>query len=134
MATRDSEKFSKFKDKSFNLSHYCFDSKPEYDLFWNLLNNKKIEKVWFTGMLTHGQTDFVINYIDPVSGGVRSYYPDFLVQKEDGSFVIIEVKGDNIVDDETVQAKKRYAENMAVASGMTYEMIKGSEAKTTYLN
>ena len=60
---------------------------------------------------------------------IRSYYPDFLFQKGDGSFVIVEVKGDNLIDDPLVQAKKEFAEQMAVTNGMTYHIIKGSEAK-----
>jgi type III restriction enzyme len=79
-------------------------------------------------MLTHGQSDFVINYIDPVSHTVRNYYPDFLVKLNDGTYTIIEVKGDNMVDDEVVKAKADYASQLAVASNMTYKMIKGSDA------
>ena len=79
-------------------------------------------------MLTHGQSDFVINYIDPISHTVRSYYPDFLVLLNDGSYQIIEVKGDNMIDDDIVKAKADYATQLASASNMTYKMIKGSEA------
>jgi type III restriction enzyme len=121
-------KFSNFKDKSFHLDNYCFDSKPENHLFWTLLHDSTINKVWFTGMLTHGQTDFVINYIDPVSHTVRSYYPDFLVQKNDGTYIIVEVKGDNMIDDEIVKAKAEYAIQLASASNMTYTLIKGTDA------
>ena len=113
-------------DKSFHLDTYCFDSKPERDLFWQLLHSGKVKKLYFTGMLTHGQTDFFVQYIDPDSHAIRSYYPDFLVQKEDGTYVIVEVKGDNKVDDPTVLAKQHFAEQMAQASGMTYQMIAGS--------
>ena len=98
-------------------------------MFWNLLcDDKRLEKVWFTGMLTHGQTEFIINYIDPVSGGVRSYYPDFLVKKKDGTYVIIEVKGDNKIDDQVVLAKMNYTKQMATASSMEYLLIRASEA------
>lgn len=128
IASLHSEKFNSFKSKSFHLDNYCFDSNPENNLFWTLLHDQTIDKVWFTGMLTHGQTDFVINYIDPNSHTVRSYYPDFLIQKIDGSYVIIEVKGDNMIDDEVVRAKAEYATQLATASNMTYKMIKGSEA------
>ena len=114
--------------KSFHLDTYCFDSDPERNLFWNLLRDGEIQKVYFTGMLTHGQSEFFVQYIDPESHTVRSYYPDFLFQKKDGSYVIVEVKGDNKIDDPVVQAKKEFAEHIAVASGMTYHMIKGSEA------
>ena len=129
IASRESTHFAQWKDKSFNVDNYCFDSVPEYDMFVNLLKDARLHKVWFTGMLTHGQTEFLINYIDPISGGVRSYYPDFLVQKNDGSYVIIEVKGDNMIDDEVVLAKKAYANQMANASNMEYMIIKGTEAR-----
>lgn len=114
--------------KSFHLDPYCFDSRPERTLFWDLPREGRVQKLYFTGMLTHGQSDFYIQYIDPDSHTVRSYYPDFLAQKDDGSYVIIEVKGDNYVDTAVVQAKQTFAQQMAVASGMSYEMIKASEA------
>ena len=116
-------------ERSFHLDTYCFDSNPERGLFWELLQSKKIKKLYFTGMLTHGQTDFFVQYIDPDSHTIRSYYPDFLLQKEDGSYVIVEVKGDNMIDDPVVRAKQQFAERMAVASGMTYRVIKGSEVE-----
>jgi hypothetical protein len=43
--------------------------------------------------------------------------------------VIVEVKGDNKIDDPVVQAKKEFAEQMAKDNQMTYRMIKGSEAE-----
>lgn len=128
LASLNDSKYSTYENKSFHLDNYCFDSNPEYQLFGKMLEDDKIKKVWFTGMLTHGQSDFVINYIDPNSHTVRSYYPDFLVQQEDGSYLIIEVKGDNMIDDEVVLAKADYANQMATASNMIYKMIKGSDA------
>lgn len=128
LASLYSEKFNSFKNKSFHLDNYCFDSHPENNLFWTLLHDLSIDKVWFTGMLTHGQTDFVINYIDPNSHTVRSYYPDFLIKKLDGSYVIVEVKGDNMIDDAVVKAKAEYATQIAYASNMKYLMLKGSDA------
>lgn len=115
-------------DKSFHLDTYCFDSNPERDLFWKLLGEQKISKIYFTGMLTHSQSEFYIQYIDPDSHTIRSYYPDFIFQKDDGTYVIVEVKGDNMIDDPVVRAKKEFAEQMAVQSGMVYHIIKGSDA------
>ncbi|PSB25352.1 TnsA endonuclease N-terminal domain-containing protein [Stenomitos frigidus] len=114
--------------KSFHLDHYCFDSEPEKTLFWNLLRDGRVKKLYFTGMLTHGQSEFYIQYIDPDSHAIRSYYPDFLFQKDDDSYVIVEVKGDNLIDDPVVQAKKEFAEQMAKDNQMNYQIIKGSEA------
>lgn len=118
--------------KSFHLDTYCFDSGSENWLFWDLLREQRVRKIYFTGMLTHGQSDFFIQYIDPDSRTVRSYYPDFIFQREesDGSlkYVIVEVKADNQIEDAVVQAKKDFAQQIAVASGMEYRIIKSSDA------
>lgn len=129
LASYYDDKYKPYLEKTFNVDNYCFDSGPEIDMFWNLINDKRLVKVWFTGMLTAGQTDFVINYIDPESNTVRSYYPDFLVQKEDGSYVIIEVKGEHMIDNAVVQAKKEYAKQIASASSMDYIIVPGKQAK-----
>ena len=129
LASYYDDKYMMYRDKTFNVDNYCFDSGPESDMFWNLINDNRLVKVWFTGMLTAGQTEFVINYIDPESNTVRSYYPDFLVQKEDGSYIIIEVKGENKIDDAVVLAKKEYAQQIASASSMDYIIVPGMQAK-----
>lgn len=118
--------------KSFHLDTYCFDSGSENWLFWDLLREQRVKKIYFTGMLTHGQSDFFIQYIDPDSRTVRSYYPDFIFQREepDGSlkYVIVEVKNDSQIEDAVVQAKKDFAQQIAVASGMEYRILKSSDA------
>ncbi|MBR6033072.1 MAG: DEAD/DEAH box helicase family protein [Bacteroidaceae bacterium] len=129
LASYNDDKYKDYRAKTFNVDNYCFDSGPENDMFWNLINDERLSKVWFTGMLTAGQTDFVINYIDPESNTVRSYYPDFLVQKEDGSYIIIEVKGENKIDDAVVQAKKEYAQQIALANAMDYMIVPGKQTK-----
>ena len=126
--TNSDSTVAKYAEKSFHLDTYCFDSNPEKTLFCNLLRSGEVKKVYFTGMLTHGQSDFYIQYIDPDSHTVRRYYPDFVVQKEDESWVIVEVKGDNKIDDPIVQAKKEYASQLAGANNMKYHVILGSEA------
>lgn len=117
-----------YLDKSFHLDNYCFDSQPEKRLFWDLLREKRVKEIYFTGMLTHKQSEFFIQYIDPDSHTLRSYYPDFLIQKDDDTYLIVEVKGDNLIEDPIVQAKKEFTQQMAIASGMTYRIIKGSDA------
>ena len=120
------------RSKSFHLDTYCFDSNPESQLFWDLLRESRVKKIYFTGMLTHGQSDFFIQYIDPETHAVRSYYPDFLFLRTeaDGTekYVIVEVKADNQIDDSVVLAKKEFAEQLAVASGMEYRLIKATDA------
>ncbi len=119
--------YAAFKEKSFHLDTYCFDSKPEKKFFEDVVNLQDIKKIYFTGMLTHGQTDFYIQYIDPDSNIVRNYYPDFLVEKINGDYLIVEVKGDNKIEDPIVLAKERAARETATASRMEYKIIKGSE-------
>ncbi len=101
-------------------------------MFWDLLRERRVEKIYFTGMLTHGQSDFFIQYLDPNSRTVRSYYPDFIFQREepDGSlkYVIVEVKADDQIDDAVVLAKKDFAQQIAVASGMDYRLLNSSDA------
>ncbi|WP_422137705.1 type III restriction endonuclease [Endozoicomonas sp. ALC020] len=115
--------------KSFHLDNYCFDSTPEKEFFWQMLNENKVDKVWFTGMLTHGQSEFVINYVDSETQTVRSYYPDFLIKKPDGSYVIIEVKGEHMLASQNVQDKKTYAEMMSGDGDMSYMLIPSKAAQ-----
>jgi len=114
--------------KSFHLDTYCFDSQPEREFFLKMIRDGSVRKIWFTGMLTHGQSDFVVHYIDPETHALRSYYPDFLIQKTDGSYLIVEVKADYQVEDAVVMAKQRSAQQMAEASRMEYRMVKATEA------
>ena len=116
-----------YSDKSFHLDAYCFDSNPEVRFFNEMLIDDRVYKIYFTGMLTHGQSDFFVQYIDPESHTLRAYYPDFVIQKEDGTWLIVEIKGDNLIDDPVVKAKQDYAEQMAGASDMVYKILKGSE-------
>ena len=67
-----------------------------------------------------------MQYYDPESKRVRQYYPDFIALMEDGSYQLIEVKGDNMIDNSVVRAKKAAAEEMSLASGMKYLMYPGS--------
>lgn len=130
MVVTDSEPgVTNYVKKSFHLDTYAFDSIPEKDLFWFLLREGQVKEVYFTGMLTHGQSDFYIQYIDPESHALRRYYPDFLMQKDDGSWVIVEVKRDNLIEDQVVQAKAIATRQRADVSNMSYKIIPGSDAE-----
>ena len=112
--------------KSFHADTYCFDSKPERECFLQYISSNKVKEIYFTGMFTSNQGDLSVQYYDPESRRLRKYYPDFLAQMEDGTYQLIEVKGDNKIDDEVVLAKKAAAEEMAVVSGIQYLMYAGS--------
>jgi len=128
VAAFDDAHYSKYSKKSFHLNYYCFDSLPEKTYFEKqLFENNDVKKIWFTGMFKHGQTEFYIPYIDPESHTLRSYYPDFLLQKTDDSFDLVEIKGDHKIDDPVVQAKREAAEQVAYTNQMKYVMLRSSD-------
>lgn len=127
VAELSESKYQELKEKSFHLDTYCFDSRPEKKFFEDVVKSDDIKKIYFTGMLTHGQTDFYIQYIDPDSNTVRNYYPDFLIERRNGDYIIVEVKGDNKIEDPVVLAKEKAARETATASKMEYKIIRGSE-------
>ena len=119
--------------KSFHADTYCFDSIPEKECFMQYIMSVKVAEVYFTGMFTSNQGDLSVHYYDPESGRIRQYYPDFLAKMTDGSYQLIEVKGDNKIDDTVVKAKKAAAEEMAVASGVKYLMYASSQVMHTHI-
>ena len=111
------------KDKSFHTDTYCFDSKPEKECFLQYVFSDRVKEVYFTGMFTSKYNGLLIQYIDPETNAIRSYYPDFITTLNDGTIQIIEVKGDNMIDDKVVGAKALAAEEMAAESKMQYILI-----------
>lgn len=112
--------------KSFHADTYCFDSKPEKECFLQYVTSGKVKQVYFTGMFTSNQGDLSIQYYDPESRRIRQYYPDFFAEMSDGTYELIEVKGDDKIEDSVVIAKAEAAREMAVASGVEYKMYAGS--------
>lgn len=117
--------------KSFHADTYCFDSKPERECFMQYIMDSRVRKIYFTGMFTSNQGDLSIHYYDPESMRVRQYYPDFFAEMADGSYQLIEVKGDNMIDDAVVKAKADAATIMAIESGVEYRMYRGSDIMKT---
>jgi hypothetical protein len=125
--TKDNKLFtSEENKKSFHADTYCFDSKPELECFKQYISNDKVKEIYFTGMFTSNQGDLSVHYYDPESKRVRQYYPDFLALMEDGTYQLIEVKGDHMINNDVVLAKKEAAEEMSMASGMKYLMYASS--------
>lgn len=112
-----------YKDKSFHADTYCFDSVPERECFLQYIFSNRVKEVYFTGMFTNKYNGLLIQYIDPETNAIRSYYPDFITTLDDGTIQIIEVKGDNKIDDSVVVAKALAAQEMASASKMQYLML-----------
>ena len=116
----------KDREKSFHADTYCFDSKPEKECFLQYINSKKVNKIYFTGMFTSGQSDLAIQYYDPESKRIRHYYPDFFAEMADGTYELIEVKRDDMIEDTVVHAKSAAALEMAMASGVEYKLYPSS--------
>lgn len=120
---KEDENGQAYKEKSFHTDTYCFDSKPERECFLQYIFSDKVKEVYFTGMFTSKYNGLAIQYIDPETNAIRSYYPDLITTLNDGTIRIIEVKGDNKIDDRVVQAKAFAAMEMATESKMEYQMI-----------
>lgn len=115
------------RDKSFHTDYYCFDSVPERKAFFDYIMSDKVREVYFTGMFTSKYNGLAIQYIDPESHTVRSYYPDFITFLDDDTIQIVEVKGDHQIDDSVVRAKAERAAELADKSKMVYTMLKSTE-------
>lgn len=123
----DDTNMSRYKGRSFHADTYCFDSSPEKECFWQYIKDfDKVKSIFFTGMFTANQGDLSIPYYDPETQRMRNYYPDFLAEMQDGTIQLIEVKGDNKIDDVVVQAKTSAAEEIASESRMKYIIYAGS--------
>lgn len=114
--------------RTFHVSPYVFDSGSELKTFLSLLRAKGVTEVYFTGMFTAGQTEFVLRYIEP-GNTVRSYYPDFVVRDKSGGWLLLEVKADYQLKDPAVLAKAEAGRQAAAAqSGMRYALLPSSLA------
>lgn len=127
VVTNSDANIQKYAHKSFHADTYCFDSRPEKECFWQYITSDKVKEIYFTGMFTSNQGDLSIQYYDPESRRIRHYYPDFLAIMKDGSYQLIEVKGDNKIDNVVVQAKADAARELAVESNMEYIIYAGSK-------
>lgn len=119
------------RDKSFHTNYYCFDSKPERECFWQYIKSDKVKEVYFTGMFTSKYNGLAIQYIDPETHVVRSYYPDFISFLDDDTIQIVEVKAENLIDLLVTRAKEDAAAEMATASKMSYVMLPSQQVMKT---
>ena len=113
--------------KSFHADTYCFDTKPEKELFMQYVtDDEKVDEIYFTGMFTHNQGELAIQYYDLESQRIRQYFPDFFAKMRDGTYQIIEVKGDHLIDEVLTKAKTEAANQLAVESGIEYKLYRSS--------
>jgi hypothetical protein len=123
VASRDFPEFKVATHRTFHLDHYCFDSQPEMDFFRKALGINDGDKLYFTGMLVHGQSGFSVSYIHPESHTVCNYYPDFLIIRADGSTHLVEVKSAWQAGDPVVLAKQEAARLLAEGNLFHYALV-----------
>ncbi len=131
VVTNKDANLQKYAHKSFHADTYCFDSRPEKECFLQYITNSKVKEVYFTGMFTANQGDLSIQYYDPETRRIRHYYPDFLAKMADDTYQLIEVKGDNKIEDTVVKAKAEAAKEIATESNMDYIIYAGSKLMTS---
>jgi len=123
VVARDYPEYSTIRGRSFHLDHYCFDSQPEVDFFKGVVRLDATDKIYFTGMLVHGQSGFRVNYIHPESRTVCNYYPDFLILRQSGEIYLVEVKSAWKENDPVVIAKREAAEQLASGNEFHYVLL-----------
>jgi type III restriction enzyme len=96
----------------FHYSPYNFDSEPEQAYFSGMLERLQlraadVEDIFFTGgITTTSQSDLYFQYKGSDSR-YHNYFPDFVITKKDGSFLIVEIKALGKEDDPEVRLKER---------------------------
>lgn len=96
----------------FHLSLYDFDSNPEKDFFVKILNilqidQEEVDDIYFTGSINDAKkTDFYFEY-KGADGKYHNYFPDFIITKKCGEFLIVEIKAEGKERDLEVLSKKK---------------------------
>lgn len=110
-------KWEEFKDKfkrdfGFHYNPYKFDSSPEKEFFTGLLeilneDPADIEDIYYTGgMDDPSKTDFLFEYKGK-DGRYHNYAPDFLIRRENGKMLIVEIKAERFKEEEKEKEMRR---------------------------
>lgn len=129
-------------DLSYHYVPYVFDSRPERSFFDQILNRlnidpEEVKHFLFLGGLTDtAKTDFFFEYLGE-DGQYHNYFPDFVVITKNNEFLIVEVKGFNMKDDDTVKRKAKAVEELSTnnARKLSYKILyaKSSEMERSEL-
>ena len=112
MPTIERGMFNEPTKSAYNFEYY--DSGLERRMMARLESDHTVRK-WTK---KHGIT---IHWFD-ANGRRHNYRPDFLVEYTDGGLTLIEVKGSNLIDSQTVQRKKEAAQRWCARRGMDYSI------------
>ncbi len=125
LAEDEIENLKKF---GFHYAPYHFDSETEKEFFKEIcqsLNVKPddIQDIYFTGGLTSEKyTDIAFEYRS-TDGKHKKYYPDFVILKTNGEFVIVEIKAADQEDghDLNIVAKEEAVQKIANIEGNKFK-------------
>jgi len=101
------------KKSPYTLEYY--DSSWEEEYMKELEEDKSVSK-WTKN---HGLR---IKYFTP-DNKFKTYIPDFLVEKIDGTIELVEMKGTHLLKNPNTQKKIEFAKKWCAARGITYRII-----------
>lgn len=102
--------FSQYENKIIIL-----DSWWEVKFFNDCINNPSIKSVL--------REPITIKYIKPTDGEWHSYFPDFLVEYNNGKKELIEIKPNYLLTDPIVKAKESYSIKYCSENNLSYKFI-----------
>lgn len=136
------ERWEELRDKaggqSYHYEPYDCDSNSERDYLEKLLEELKlprdeVEGIYFTGAVTSPkQTDFHVEYKDD-DGKWRRYTPDFVVRRNDGVSLIVEIKGAHL-DQKKTEDKRMALERLVDLNPdrLRYQLILADSGPTPF--
>jgi hypothetical protein len=81
-------------------------------------------------VVSYGYERIVVGYISNVrSGKIRKYWPDFLIERADGSKTLVEIKPKRRLQNVIVQKKLTAARQWSEEHGATLEVITEDQLK-----
>lgn len=116
------------KDLWFHFSPYNFDSEPEKDFFLFMLTElqirtDEIEDIYFTGSLTDKRkTDMHFEY-KWKDKAWHNYFPDFVIVKKTGEYLIVEIKSRSEANDPDVIEKARVVKKLEALDTNKFKYI-----------
>lgn len=121
------------EDMARHYTPYNFDSKSERNFLEKFLQRFEgdlswdhIEDIYFTGGLTNPtKTDIYFDWQD-TKGRHKKYYPDFIILKKTGEYIVVEIKAEKDKDNEEAKIKAeavKHFENKNGSKMIKYEII-----------
>ena len=92
-----------------------------YDSSWELEYMKELEDDDSVNKWTKNHGIRISYFTD--ENKFRTYNPDFLVEKTDGTIELVEMKGEHLLKNPNTIKKREFAKKWCEARGMTYRTL-----------